>query len=122
MKKGTIILLVTILLPLLCNAAHRRFASSATDPMEDILQLKVYNQQPAPLSTDREYADFDMWCLLQAISATNHSTKWLGGTSGKAPIHIQYTPLSVVCANNSPHILFPTDDCRVFIRLHHLII
>ena len=122
MKKGTIILLMTILFPLLCSAVQQRIAGSATVPMEDILQPKECNRQQLPFENDREYADFDMWCLLQALSATNHSAKWQGGASGKAVIHILHTPLLAVLANTSPHILSQTDDCSVFIRLHHLII
>lgn len=122
MKKGTIILFVTILLPLLCNAAHRRFASSATVSMMDILQPRKYNRQQPPLDNNREYADFDMWCLLQPLSATSQSVKWQGGASGKSTIHILHTPLLAVLAKTSPHIPSPDEDCSVFIRLHHLII
>ncbi len=122
MKKGIIILLVTVLLPLLCNAAHRSFSLSATNTTESIFRQRECARQQSPLENEREYTDSSIWCLFQAFSTTSISAKWQGGATGNSAPHSTHSSLQALPQHISSHLPFPSNWCNVFIRLHHLLI
>ncbi len=122
MKKGFIILLVTVLCPLVCNAAHPWTDLSDNVSTESLFQQGERVQHQLPLNTDREYTDTHIWCILQSICVINYSTKWPENTTGNISTHPSHSfPL------NQPDKLLSHTYCSnngnsVFIKLHHLII
>lgn len=122
MKKGTIILWMVMLTPLLCITAQWwRCSLAAEHPVEVVGQWEQPQPQQ-PLEDDREYSTSDMLCLLRAVTPAACQVKWQGGTAGNPSIHTAYLPLSAVSGHTSSHLPFPVDGSSVIIRLHHLII
>lgn len=122
MKKGTIILWMVVLTPLLCITAQWwRCSLAAEYPMEVVGQWEQ-SQQQLPLEDDREYSTGDMLCLLRAVAPSASHVKSQGGAAGNASVHTAHLPLLAVSGHSSSHLPFPIDGCSVIIRLHHLII
>lgn len=88
MKKGLIISIAAVVLPLLCIVAQRWGHSLAMAERGLATMEAPAPHHSLPTDDEREYADLRLMCPASAVSSAQTYSKWGSGTASECQTHL----------------------------------